>query len=146
MIFIHLLIGVSLGKFFGNYMFFILGSIIPDLDHVYIIVKNRLFNIKKIINTIKYEDKFKIRYKTPLFHSVLGLILFSLIFYLFTARFFYFSLAYLFHLLIDWADVDEKYFLYPLKIKFRGFLPVWSDFEKILTIILLIVILVVHLI
>ncbi len=146
MIFIHLLIGVSLGKIFGNYMFFILGSIIPDLDHVYIIVKNRLFNIKKIINTIKYEDKFKIRYKTPLFHSVLGLILFSLIFYIFTDKFFYFSLAYLFHLLIDWADVDEKYFLYPLKIKFRGFLPVWSDFEKILTIILLIVILVVHLI
>jgi len=44
MIFIHLLIGMILGKIFGNYLFFILGSVIPDIDHIYIIIKNRLWS------------------------------------------------------------------------------------------------------
>ncbi len=146
MIFIHFLISLILGKLFGNYFFFILGSILPDLDHVYIIIKNKLFSFKKIIKTIKYEKRFNIRYKTFLFHSILGLILFSLIVYLFSkTRAIYFGIAYLLHLLIDWIDVDEKYFLYPLKIKFKGFLPIWSKFEKILTIILIIIVIIIHL-
>jgi len=142
MIFIHLLLGIILGKIFGNYFFFILGAIIPDSDHIYVIIKNKLWNFKKIIGTIKYEKRFGIKYKTPLFHSILGLILFSLIIYLFTARFFYFSLAYLLHLLVDWLDIDEKFYLYPFKIKFKGFLPIWSKTEKRVTIILILIIII----
>jgi len=146
MIFIHLLLGILLGMIFGNYFFFILGSILPDLDHAYIILKNKLFSFKKIIKTIKYEKRFNIRYKTFLFHSIFGLILFSLIVYLFSKTgVIYFGVAYLLHLLIDWIDLDEKYFLYPLKIKFKGFLPIWSKFEKILTIILIIIITIIYL-
>ncbi len=130
---------------FENYFFFILGSILPDLDHVHIIIKNKLFSFKKIIKTIKYEKRFNIRYKTFLFHSVLGLILFSLIVYLFSKTgAIYFGIAYLLHLLIDWSDIDEKYFLYPLKIKFKGFLPIWSKFEQVLTIIIILLILILY--
>lgn len=140
MIFVHILIGIILGIIFGNYFFFILGSILPDLDHIYIIIKNKLWNLDKITKTLKYEDRFKIRYKTPFFHSLLGLIIFSLIIYfLFGNKTIYFAAAYFLHLLIDWIDIDEKYFLYPFKIKFKGFLPIWSRFEKWLTIVLLIV-------
>ena len=143
MIFIHFIIGIILGKIFGNYLFFILGSILPDVNHIYIIIKNKLFNLKKIKQTIKYEKRFNIRYKTKLFHSLTGLILFSLIIYFFSKTgAVYFSIAYLIHLLIDWIDIDEKYLLYPLKIKFKGFIPIWSKFEKILTIILIIIILI----
>jgi len=125
----------------GNYFFFILGSIFPDLDHIYIIIKNRLFSLTKIIHTIKYEKKYKIRYKTELFHSLFGLILFSLLIFVFNKNgAVYFSIAYLLHLLVDWLDIDAKYYLYPLKIKFKGFLPIWSKTEKIITLILLIVI------
>jgi len=34
MILIHLLIGIILGKVFGYYSFFVIGSILPDIDHV----------------------------------------------------------------------------------------------------------------
>jgi len=116
MIFVHLLLGIILGKIFGNYLFFILGSIIPDLDHIYVIIKNKLYSLNKIINTIKYEDKFGIKYKTPLFHSALSLLTLSLIVYIFNSSgALYFGSAYLLHLLIDWPDIDEKYFLFPVK-------------------------------
>jgi hypothetical protein len=139
MIFVHLLIGIILGSLYGNYLFFILGSIFPDIDHLYILVKHRLFSVRKIIDSIKFEKKYDIRYKTPLFHSLLGLILSSSVIFLFNRNgALYFAIAYLLHLLIDWLDIDEKYYLYPLKIKFKGFLPIWSTTEKIITIILII--------
>jgi hypothetical protein len=48
----------------------------------------------------------------------------------------YFLFGYIFHLLIDWLDIDEKQFLYPLKTKFKGFLPIFSKTEMVVTIIL----------
>lgn len=142
MVIIHLLIGILLGIFFSNYIFFILGSIVPDIDHLYIIVKNKLWNIKKIKESIKFEKRFGIRYKTKLVHSILGLILFSIIVFAFNKiGAIYFATAYFLHLIIDWIDIDKKYFLYPLKIKFKGFLPIWSNLEKIITAIIILIIL-----
>ena len=141
MIFIHLLIGIILGKVFGNYFFFILGSIFPDIDHLYVIIKNKFFSLRKIINSMKFESKFKIRYKTKFVHSLLGLGVFSLIVYFLDNKgVLYFFIAYLLHLLIDWIDIDEKYYLYPFNVKFKGILPIWSKFEKITTLILLVII------
>ena len=145
MIFVHFILGILLGKIFGGYFFFILGSIFPDFDHLYIILKNKFFNINKIINSIKFEKKFGVKYKTPLFHSIFGLILFSIIIYFFNSiGALYFAVAYFSHLLIDWLDIDEKYFFYPLKIKFKGVLPIWSKSEQILTIILLLLLLILY--
>lgn len=146
MIFIHLILGIILGKLSGNYVFFILGSVFPDFDHIYIIFKNKFFDIKQIKDSIKFEKKFGVKYKTPLFHSILGLILFSIIIYFFSKiGALYFAVAYFIHLIIDWIDIDKKYYLYPLKIKFKGVLPIWSKSEKILTIILLIFTLLLYL-
>jgi hypothetical protein len=147
MIFVHLLLGIILGKLFGSYFFFILGSIFPDIDHIHIIIKYKLFGLKKIINSIKFEKKYNIRYKTAFVHSLLGLIIFSLIVALFNKQgAILFAIAYLLHLLIDWIDIDEKYYLYPLKIKFKGFLPIWSNIEKIITIILIILLILTYII
>ena len=145
MIFAHLLIGIILGKIFGNPFFFILGSILPDIDHLYVIFKNKFFNFRKIIDSMKTERKFKIRYKTKFVHSLLGLTVFSTIMYFLNMYFLNskaiisFFIGYLLHLLIDWGDIDEKYYLYPFNIKFKGFLPIWSKFEKIFTLILLLI-------
>ena len=147
MIFMHLIVGIILGKIFGNYTLFIIGSMFPDLDHIYIILKNKLLSIKMIIETLRFEDKFGIKYKTPFFHSVFGLILFSLAAYLLNNEFIVpFGVSYLLHLLIDWLDIDEKYYLYPLKIKFKGFLPIGSRAEQILTLIAIIVVFLLYLI
>lgn len=140
MIFIHLLLGILLGKIFGNYLFFIVGSIFPDFDHLYILVRKKI-PMKEIIDSIRFEKKYNLRYKTLLFHSLLGLMLFSGILYVFNQKgALIFAMAYFLHLLIDWADIDEKYYLYPVKIKFKGFLPIWSRVEKVLTMILLVLI------
>jgi membrane-bound metal-dependent hydrolase YbcI (DUF457 family) len=145
MIFLHLIIGIILGKLTNNYLPFILGSIIPDIDHIYTILKHKLYN-KKFLDTLKNEEKYKIRYKTPLVHSILGLIIFTILFYLVTNNYLsaiYFSLAYLLHLLIDWPDKDIKHYLYPSKIKFSGFLPIWSKQERIITIVCIFILLIV---
>jgi len=49
-----------------------------------------------------------------------------------------FGIAYLLHLLVDWLDVDEKRFLFPFNMKFRGFLQIWSRVEQAVTVLLLI--------
>ena len=126
--------------------FFLLGSILPDFDHLYIIIKNKFLSLNRIINSIKYEEKFNVKYKTPLFHSFIGLILFSIVIYFFSNEgAIYFMVAYFLHLLIDWIDIDEKYYLYPLKIKFKGVLPIWSKFEQIITLVLLLVLVLLYL-
>ncbi|HLA23680.1 MAG TPA: metal-dependent hydrolase [Candidatus Nanoarchaeia archaeon] len=145
MIFAHFLLGIILGQIYGNYFFFILGSIFPDVDHLYIILKNKIFSYKKLIDSIKNEKKYKIRYKTPLVHSVLGMIIFSLgVYFINKEGMIIFAIAYLLHLLMDWPDIDDKYYLYPSKIKFRGFLPIWSRFEKIATIFLITIIFILY--
>lgn len=141
MIFIHLLLGILLGQIFGNYFLFILGSIIPDIDHLYVAIKNGLLKQGIFLDSIRFEKRYKIKYKTPLVHSLLGLIIFSAIVFLFVKwQVIYFSIAYFLHLLADWPDVDEKYYLYPLKIKFKGPLKVFSNPEKIITLALMLLI------
>lgn len=141
MIFLHLLLAIILGHFFGYTIWFIIGSIFPDIDHIYIMLKNKLWNPRKYIDSIRFEKKYNIKYKTPLFHSLLGAIIFSLPILVFskTAALIFF-ISYLLHLIVDWLDIDDKYYLYPAKIRFKGFLQVWSKTEQIITLIILIVI------
>ena len=137
MIFLHLLLGIILGKLYGYTLLFIIASVIPDIDHLYIILKNKLYRKDKLLDALKNEEKYGLRFKTPLIHSFLGLIICTLIFYLifFQAKLaLYFASAYLLHLLLDWPEKDKKQYLYPLKIEFEGALPIWSKQEKAATI------------
>ena len=140
MIFLHLIIGLILGKLSGYTLLFVIASIIPDIDHLYLLIKHKLFTKAKIIYALKHEEKYKIRFKTPLMHSILGLLICTLIYYLtFNKNTIYFASAYLLHLLFDFPDIDKKQFLYPLKYEFSGFLPIWSKTEQRLTLIFLII-------
>ena len=137
MIFLHALLGLIVGNIYGNYaLFFIGASMLPDIDHLYLIIKHKLFPLKKAIKVLKKEEEHSIHFKTPLMHSILGLAICSLIFFIivqnvqFTT---YFALMYASHLLLDWPDIDKKYYLYPFKKEFRGFLPIWSKTEKAIT-------------
>ncbi len=135
MIFLHLIIGIFLGMLFGNYQFFIIGAIFADIDHIYIyFIKARLFKWKKFIDALKYEKKYGIRSKTPFVHSILGMIVFSAIVFLFSKEgALAFFIGYLSHLVLDAIDTDEMQIFYPLKFTFHGFLPVWSNAEKVIT-------------
>ncbi len=147
MIFLHLLLGLLLGKLFGYTFLFVVASIAPDIDHLCLIVKYRLFTKKRFLDALKHEEHYHIRFKTPLMHSLFGLFLCSLIFYFIVPKAqltLFFSLTYLSHLLLDWPDIDKKQFLYPWKKEFSGFLPIWSKAEKAVTLLALIILAILY--
>lgn len=37
MIFLHFLLGLLLGKLFGHTLLFVVASLLPDIDHLYVI-------------------------------------------------------------------------------------------------------------
>lgn len=148
MIFLHLLLGLILGKLFGHTLLFVIASMLPDIDHLYIIIKHKLFPLKRTIQVLKKEEEHNIRFKTPLMHSLLGLLLCSGLFFISIQNVqltLFFSLAYCSHLLLDWPDIDKKQYLYPLKREFSGFLPIWSKTEQILTILASLIIIFLYL-
>jgi len=139
MIIAHALVGlmpVADSKFS---LFWFLGSVTPDVDHLFVIYRHRLFSLKHLIEVERYEDKYNIHFKTKYTHSVFGAVLFSIpVFLINRSGGVYFITAYLLHLLLDWPDRDEKRYLYPLKIKFRGWLPILSKWEILFTLALII--------
>ncbi|MBI5880517.1 metal-dependent hydrolase [archaeon] len=145
MIFLHTILALFLGKFFGHYAAFIAGSLLPDIDHIYVYLKSgvlthRNFSWKRLVYVWRNDEKHGIVSKTPLFHSVMGLAIFSLFVTLVNPdEGAFFAIAYGLHLLMDWMDKDVKYFLFPLRIKFKGFLPIWSKAEQIATVMALLV-------
>jgi hypothetical protein len=139
MILAHIIIGTFPAENHFSWFWF-LGSVIPDIDHIFIILKNKLFSINKVIDSIINEEKYGIKYKTKYIHSILGGLLISLIVSLisFSGSVYFFS-GYMLHLALDFLDKDEKQYFYPLKIKNKGWLPIFSKLEIFFTIILLLI-------
>ncbi len=148
MIFLHLILGLICGGLFGNTLFFIGASMFPDIDHIYLIIKHKLFRLKRTINILKKEEEHNIHFKTPIMHSIFGLIIFSLIFFAITSNLeftSYFALMYFSHLLLDWPDIDKKKYLYPFsKKEFCGNLSIWSKAEKKFTLLSLILVIIIY--
>lgn len=138
MIFAHPLVGfMPIADNHFNWFWFI-GSIIPDVDHLFVFYQHKIFSFRKGWETAKYEDKYNLRFKTKYMHSLFGAIIFSLPIMFFTQKGgIYFFLAYIFHLVLDWPDRDEKQYFYPFNLKVRGWLPIFSSFEKAFTFILI---------
>ncbi|MBI2122259.1 MAG: metal-dependent hydrolase [Candidatus Sungbacteria bacterium] len=124
----------------NNYQFswfWLAGSIIPDLDHLFVLYRHKIFSWNKIIDSMRFEDAHNIRYKTKYAHSILGAAVMTIpILFINITGAFYFFIAYLVHLILDWPDQDEKQYFYPFKHKIRGFLPIFSKSEIVFTIVL----------
>lgn len=139
MIYLHLLLGIILGKITGHYLPFILGCALMDIDHIYSYFKSGVLTLKnlswkRIVYVVKNEDRTRAPGRTPLIHSVLGMIIFSAIYYLIRGEEVWFFIAgYASHLFLDIPDRDFTPILYPLKYGFQGHLAVWSKTERILT-------------
>jgi len=132
--------GVILGNCFGNFWYFFIGSIIPDIDHIFVLISRKIFLPKDIIKALRFEKKYQINFKTKYVHSLLGALILSTPIMLFNFEGgLAFLLGYFIHLLLDWVDIDDKYFLFPLKKKFSGFLPIFSKKEIIFTVILFLI-------
>lgn len=137
MVLVHPIVGVLLGNYFGHFWYFTIGSVFPDIDHLFVIASQKVFSFKDIINSLRFEKKYNLSYKTKYIHSLFGALIVSTpIAMLDVKGGLSFFVGYVIHLLLDWTDIDEKYYLYPLKKKFSGFLPIFSMTEIIFTIIL----------
>lgn len=144
MILAHIIVGITGGTYIGDPSYFFAGSVFPDVDHLYVIAKNKMYPPKKLLHSLRHEGKYGLKYKTPLLHSVFGAMLCSapiaLLSPLGAVHFLY---GYLGHLVLDWVDHDEKQYLFPLKKKFRGFLPIFSKAEIAFTLALLVLMVVI---
>jgi hypothetical protein len=140
MILAHAIVGIAAGSYFGDPTYIFLGSVFPDIDHLYIIVKNRTYPPSKLILSLRYDGKEGMKYKTPIIHSIFGAAICSMpIVFWDPIGAKHFFLAYLGHLVLDWVDHDQKQYLFPLKKKFKGFLPIFSRIEIAFTLILLVI-------
>ncbi|OGI68425.1 hypothetical protein A2738_00885 [Candidatus Nomurabacteria bacterium RIFCSPHIGHO2_01_FULL_42_15] len=128
--------------------YWLAGSIIPDIDHIFVLCKYKLFSWKKLVDAEKFEDKYNIHFKTKYGHSILGATISTLpLLFINPHGALLFFLAYLLHLLLDWLDIDEKQYLFPFsKKKFRGFLPIFSILERIFTAVLFLILIYLYLI
>ena len=119
-------------------LFWFLGSVIADIDHLFVLYSHKIFSWDKLIDAIKFEDKYGIHFKTKYMHSIFGAIVTTIpAFFISKEGALYYFVAYIIHLVLDWPDIDEKQYFYPFKKKIRGFLPIFSKPEIIFTILLL---------
>lgn len=137
MTFAHPLIGLILAKKFGHTIAFLAGSTLPDLDHLFVLIKHRHFKPKEIFVVMKNEKNYNEIYKTPYTHSIFAWLIISALAIFFNKNFgLAFAIGYLIHLLIDLTDTDEKQIFFPFKKRLRGFLPVFSFIEIIIGVVL----------
>ena len=125
--------------------FWFAGSLIPDIDNIFLFIYYRVFSFKKIIDYVKNEEKYNIRFKTKYVHSIFGAMALSLPIFLFNpAGGAYFFAGYIFHLILDWPDKDVKQYLYPLKKEFKGFLPISSKIENLISFALIVCVILIY--
>jgi membrane-bound metal-dependent hydrolase YbcI (DUF457 family) len=135
-----------MGQLTGEFWPWVLGSIIADIDHIYIYMKSGARNIKGLIDRVKNEGKYGIKSRTPLFHSLIGVLVISgLSYFIFRKATIFFLIGYLSHLILDWPDKDQTPILWPLRYEFKGPLQVWSKPEKIITFFAIIILILLFL-
>lgn len=126
----HVLVGLLPAEEHKFSLFWLTGSLIPDLDHLAVLYQHKIFSWRRVVEVMKDEDKYHLRFKTKYGHSIFGALIASLPVLLISRRgALYFFLAYLLHLLMDWPDRDEKQYFYPFNFKVRGWLPIMSRWE-----------------
>jgi len=141
MIFLHTILALIAGKFFGHYAAFLIGSVMVDIDHLYVYLARtpalrKDFSWKRLVDLVKNERTYKISARTPLVHSLFGAVLFTFLVYSFApGEALYFGVAYLSHIILDLFDKDPTYLLFPWKKPFHGPMPVWSTAEKTITVL-----------
>jgi hypothetical protein len=140
MIFAHVIIGAM--PLVDNQFswFWLVGSVIPDVDHLFVLYRHKIFSCEKLVKVMRFEDKYNLRFKTKYMHSVFGAVVTSIpIFFISHQGGAYYFTAYIIHLILDWPDIDEKQYFYPFRTKIRGWLPIFSKWEIIFTVILVLV-------
>ncbi|MBW3019411.1 metal-dependent hydrolase [Candidatus Woesearchaeota archaeon] len=135
----HIVAGLLIGKLTGNYTAALLGTLLLDIDHLLIYIKEGVFRSRKRLWKVIWFEEYVRGDRTPLHSFTLWLPISALLVLLNPDFGFVFSLGYLAHLLMDMADNTDFYGFWPLDASFKGPIKYLSWQEILLTVILLIV-------
>jgi membrane-bound metal-dependent hydrolase YbcI (DUF457 family) len=134
----HLAAGLLIGKLTGDYTPAILGSICPDLDHIYSYARHGFFSsFKKFIKTATNEDDPYDDQRNYL-HNLFVAILICVIVAAFDLRVgLVLLISYFVHLLFDAIDHADFFPLFPWrKINLRGPVGYFSWYDILMSLIL----------
>src|SRR6266567_1032732 len=105
MILAHALVGITAGTYVGDMPYILIGSVFPDIDHLIVIVKNKTYSWRKLLESLKTDGQHGLKYKTKYVHSIFGAVVFSTpLILISTIGAWHFFLSYLGHLALDWVD------------------------------------------
>ncbi|MBW3015075.1 metal-dependent hydrolase [Candidatus Woesearchaeota archaeon] len=116
----HLLAGLLLWKTFKvGFWAFVLGAVILDIDHLYVYIKQGIYNP---ITMFKHSSDPKYGNHRTHWHSIIGVFVISFVVWLFNREFgLFFGLGMLSHISLDALDKKGITFLfYPVKGYQRG--------------------------
>jgi membrane-bound metal-dependent hydrolase YbcI (DUF457 family) len=117
----HLLFGIFLGQLMGNIPLVTIGSIIVDIDHIFVyILYGVIFSPRKVINALTSPHDVYVESRTQI-HSLLIWLVFTLIVFAIDrsiAKFL--SIGYLSHLILDSIDTQGLKLVWPLKGVIKG--------------------------
>lgn len=137
----HIISALLAGKYLGHTGAILIGSVIIDSDHIYDIIKNgwRKGIVKRFLESLLIPCPEEDESRT-VFHSVLGWLIVSAIFYAIEPEFgLYFSIGYILHLALDSLDTTRLHLFYPHHYDVRGYVEYNSLMEYILGICMFIV-------
>lgn len=123
----HILAGVLLANLLGHWPWIILGSVIIDIDHIIILLKQRVYSPVEMVRRICNEEKYG-SHRTK-FHSFFGLVVIFFVIAFFNVEIAkYFSIGLFFHLVLDALDGGSIRLFYPLPQTVKG--PLWGMTKK----------------
>ena len=114
MILAHSIVGIMSVSNSEFSWFWFIGSVIADIDHLFVLYSHKIFSWDKLIDAIKFEDKYGIHFKTKYMHSIFGAVVTTIpVLFISKEGALYYFVAYLIHLILDWPDIDKKQYFYP---------------------------------
>lgn len=141
----HLAVGLVIGKLTGDYTFALLGTIGPDVDHVYSYAKHGFFSSFKKFIKIATSEEDPYDDQRNYLHNIFIVTLICLLVFIFSYQIAgAFLFGYLSHLLMDAFDRADYFPLFPnRKINLRGPIGYFSKYDIFISILLLIVFIII---
>jgi membrane-bound metal-dependent hydrolase YbcI (DUF457 family) len=117
----HLLFGLFLGKLLGSVLLVAIGSIIVDIDHLYVFVKRGLIFYPRKLWASMFSPHDPYGTHRTVAHSFFAWLVVTIAVTLVNKQYgAMISIGYLGHLMLDAIDSDDLQLMFPLKGTMKG--------------------------
>jgi len=137
----HLLFGLLLGKMMGNVLLVAIGSVLVDVDHIYVFIKRGIIFYPRKLWASMFTPHDPYGTQRTVAHSLFAWIIVTIAMSFVNKQYgAMISIGYLTHLMLDAIDNDDLQLMFPLKGHIRGPVVYNSRVEYFLNIILVAII------